>query len=189
MRDAIAEWQKACPFLKFKEINNIELVHQASFIKFDCIRFFHGDGSYSSLGRSGNGMMQSLSIDKDVNSKGTPMHEIGHALGMIHEHCRVDRDDDIIVYMDNIKKDKRHNYEKVSSNLLMTNGTSNSNYPLSSKIDFNSVMLYSSWSGFAIDQTKPVMVKKDLTDFYGQRDYISRNDKFIMHSFYGISPF
>ncbi|XP_018027935.1 astacin-like metalloprotease toxin 5 [Hyalella azteca] len=41
-----------------------------------------------------------------------PTHEIGHALGMKHEQARSDRDDNIIVYMANIKPGMEHNYDK-----------------------------------------------------------------------------
>ena len=43
-------------------------------------------------------------------------HEIGHAIGLFHEHMRHDRDDYVTVNHDNIKKNESRNFE------LMTEG-------------------------------------------------------------------
>lgn len=193
VREAIAEWTRACPFLQFIEVDNLQREIENNVYMYDCIFFMHGNGSYSSLGRQGG--VQAISIDQNEGDKGTVMHELGHALGMIHEHNRRDRDNDIIVYMDNIIKKYRHNYETTpkSYNLLMTRGTSN-NYSLnpdfSTTIDFNSIMLYpSAGHGFAINQNKPVMTKKDgKTGFNAQRNYIAKGDRSIIYSFYGLTP-
>lgn len=42
---------------------------------------------------------------------GTAIHELGHALGMAHEQSRVDRDEHVKVYWDNIASGKERNFE------------------------------------------------------------------------------
>ena len=42
----------------------------------------------------------------------TPVHELFHTLGFVHEHTRPDRDDFISINMDNIKPGEEKNFEK-----------------------------------------------------------------------------
>ena len=42
----------------------------------------------------------------------TPVHELVHTLGFVHEHTRPDRDNFISVNMDNIEHGKEKNFEK-----------------------------------------------------------------------------
>ncbi|CAG5124336.1 unnamed protein product, partial [Candidula unifasciata] len=61
----------------------------------------------------------------------TILHEIGHAIGFYHEHKRPDRDQYITVLEENIKDNKRYNFEK--SNEIDTYGL---------PYDYTSIMHY-----------------------------------------------
>ena len=62
-----------------------------------------------------NWSYQSLWLASGCGGYSTVAHEFLHAFGLYHEQSRPDRDDYVTVLWENIKKDKRHNYNKCSS--------------------------------------------------------------------------
>lgn len=122
------------------------------------IYLYNGNGNHSQIGMSGG--RQELSLAKGGSNTSSAIHEIGHALGLMHEQCRADRDEYIVVYYDNIKPDKRHNFDKVGG----------SAYKTSAAFDYSSVMIYDSYitdPNFVYDPTKPVMLTKEGIAFEG----------------------
>lgn len=120
------------------------------------IHIYNGDGNHSQIGMVGG--RQNLSLSENGSGVGSAIHEIGHALGLKHEQCRADRDEYIVVYYDNIKSDRRHNFDKVSG----------SAYKTSAAFDYSSVMIYNSYitdPNFVYDPTKPVMLTKEGVAF------------------------
>ncbi|XP_018019619.1 astacin-like metalloprotease toxin 5, partial [Hyalella azteca] len=101
-----------------------------------------------------------------------PTHEIGHALGMKHEQARSDRDDNIIVYMANIKPGMENNYDKFP--------TINFEVPY----DYYSLMQYHDRS-FGIDD-KRVMLAKDVRFqiLMGDGDKITHWNAKLMNTMY-----
>jgi len=63
------------------------------------VRFVTGRANHSAVGRQGG--EQIISLKADV-STGTALHEICHALGLWHEHCRPDRDEHITIVRENV---------------------------------------------------------------------------------------
>lgn len=59
--------------------------------------------------------MTSLPFQKDII-----LHEIGHAIGFIHEHKRPDRDDYVTILSENIQSGKEHNFKKESIDVIDT---------------------------------------------------------------------
>jgi len=41
------------------------------------------------------------------------IHELGHLLGLWHEHARTDRDNNVLVLINNVGLQYQHNFEKV----------------------------------------------------------------------------
>lgn len=135
------------------------------------VNFCDGETNASYVGRIDG--RQDLTLVPGGCTVGNVIHEIGHAIGLLHEQCRYDRDNYITVNIANIKPIARSNFEKRTTNYLCT-GT----------FDFNSVMLYSSISGYEINTLIPSMTKKDGSIFSGQRDSLSTLDKRFPNTYY-----
>lgn len=134
------------------------------------IEFFHGPGNYSYLGMQGGKQELSLSYYSNV---GTAIHEIGHAIGLIHEQCRNDRDRYINIYPENVEEGKLHNFNIYSAGSTVDIGT----------FDFGSIMLYSS-NAFS-KNGKFTMTTKDGLYFVGQRNNLSSGDVEGICAIYG----
>jgi hypothetical protein len=143
--------------LRFKE-------HQS---EDDYIFFEKNTYCASSVGRKGSKQYIRLS---NSASKGNIMHEICHAIGMHHEHCRNDRDEFIEILMDNIaKEESKHNFDK------KPNGEDFGDY------DYDSIMHYSS-KAFAKSGTKTIRPLIDVE--IGQRNHLSAGDISMINELY-----
>lgn len=112
------------------------------------IKIFAGQGCYSNVGMVNQGE-QPVSLGQGCLPYGTIVHELGHAVGLFHEHNRSDRDDHLIIYWQNIQQGMADQFTKVdpSHNLLINT------------FDLNSIMLYGS-TLYSKDGRSPVMVHR-----------------------------
>jgi len=55
---------------------------------------------------------QALNIDRGCELPGIVLHELGHALGMVHQQARADRDEHVKLYWDNISSGKSLQFKK-----------------------------------------------------------------------------
>ncbi|CAL4124373.1 unnamed protein product, partial [Meganyctiphanes norvegica] len=113
------------------------------------IRFYKGKGCWSKMGRQVNAKGQQLSIGKGCQHVGVVVHEVGHAMGFAHEHCRSDRGDTIKVLLKNVANKNKKNFNMVSTRNKVP-------------YDFTSVMQY----GIYMDSKngQPTMVTRDPYD-------------------------
>jgi len=125
------------------------------------------EGCWSYLGMIGG--RQEIGI-ADWGESGSVIHEIGHAVGLIHEHSKPNRDDYVIINWDNIEEDKSHNFDIHTNSVFIEN------------FDFNSIMLYSSYA-FSNNQ-KPTITKEDGSTYTTQRDNLSLDDIQIIKEMY-----
>jgi hypothetical protein len=110
------------------------------------------DTSNSKIGRIGGKQDINLA-DFAFSQPGTIEHEICHALGMLHEQCRKDRDDYVIINTSNLTDLGKANFQKRKKN-----------YTIRGNYDFSSVMGYGSMtasSSMVKDTSKPMYTKKD----------------------------
>ncbi|XP_077864896.1 meprin A subunit beta-like [Saccoglossus kowalevskii] len=125
----------------------------------DYIEFVKENGCSSRVGRSGG--KQVLSVDGGCEHKGTVIHEMMHAIGFWHEHSRNDRDDYVIVNLNNVIVGKERNFDKYDQNIVDTLGVD---------YDYRSIMHYSNVTFSKNTLLLPtIQPKQDIDVVLGQR--------------------
>ncbi|XP_068246327.1 protein SpAN-like [Palaemon carinicauda] len=140
------------------------------------INFLIGDGCWSRVGRRQDNKPQDISLGRGCQFMGTAAHEIGHALGLLHEHMRSDRDDYIQIVDKNIQRGNEHNFMKDTSESF-------SNYGV--PYDYTSLMHYtgeafSKNGGLTIISSNPL-----LQGMLGRNRVLSHRDTLIANKMYG----
>jgi len=82
------------------------------------VNVYQGTGCSSKIGMQG--YAQSLSLGNGCYRTGTIQHEFMHALGMLHEQSRSDRDSHVTINYKNIKAGRERNFRRENTNNLGT---------------------------------------------------------------------
>uniref|UniRef100_A0AAZ3RNH6 Metalloendopeptidase n=1 Tax=Oncorhynchus tshawytscha TaxID=74940 RepID=A0AAZ3RNH6_ONCTS len=99
-------------------------------------------------------------------------HELMHALGFVHEHSRIDRDNYVTVLWENIWKDRVRNFEKFKTNSLGV------------PYDYDSIMHFGMYS-YSEDGDPTIKPKrKNHNTHLGQRTGLSQLDKMKINKLY-----
>ena len=180
MQTAMQDWRSASnSHITFKEITK----HKSRNITLWLLgwKYFiriNASNSHNYQGRSTLGMVPWATIrikpptgDNTVIS--TCRHEMGHSLGLLHEHQRPDRDDYIIYQPQNVKIGMRAQFVKPPAGSY--------NYH-SSTFDFESIMLYGS-TACQKNSSVYTLVKLDSTHFTSPL-YISETDEYVIQQIY-----
>ncbi len=137
------------------------------------------DGGTSNVGMIGD--VQSLSVGTNAWNRQTIVHELGHALGLVHEHQRSDRDNHVNILTANIASGFEGDFAIIP--------TSMSNGPY----DFLSVMHYSKnlfSTNTSLDTIEPLPAYSQYVNVMGLAldRVLSRGDRDGMAIMYGNGP-
>ncbi|CAL2078276.1 Peptidase M12 [Tenacibaculum sp. 190524A02b] len=150
--DAIRHWESKTN-LKF-----IQRTNQPNYVY-----FYSGPGCSSHVGMQGG--IQYISLAGGCTT-GAAIHEIGHAVGLFHEHARADRDQYVTIHWQNIQSGTAYNFET-----YLQRGYRGSD---NTAFDFNSIMMYGAFS-FTIN-SNPTITKLNGNTYQHQRNGLSRLD-------------
>ncbi|XP_043938347.1 high choriolytic enzyme 1-like isoform X2 [Protopterus annectens] len=119
------------------------------------------EGCWSFVGRQHD--EQELSLGAGCVYHGVVQHELLHALGFQHEHCRSDRDDFVNIYLQNVERGKEYAFARIDTNNLGTH------------YDYGSIMHYGKYA-FSVNGRPTVLPKPDPNIPIGQYVEVSHTD-------------
>ena len=152
---AIQHWMDHTP-IRFREVRQEE-----HFVAFE-----PGGANGSEVGCVGGKQLVRLTPSTEV---GTAIHEIGHVLGLWHEHSRSDRREHIVIHLENVHPRYRSQFEQP------VNSTDLGPY------DYRSIMHYPS-DAFSMNG-EPTITARDGQSI-GQRNGLSDGDIAAIKSLY-----
>lgn len=163
VRDAVAHWNS------FQAITLVERSSSNAGAYPDFVDFVKDDRCASWIGYQGNGA-QSIYTGSNC-STGTIIHEIGHALGLLHEHTRSDRDQFVTIHWDRIDESMHINFEIMEGNIML------------GSYDYASIMHYGEY--FFSNNGRPTIVPLQQTSApIGQRIETSPGDRAAITELY-----
>ncbi len=159
---------EAC-IVTYEQQTNVRFVQRLS--QEDYVRFSkqtRGNPN-SKLGRQGGRQF----VNASLNSEGVLLHELGHALGMTHEHQREDRDDFLVFHADRVTEEPEQ-YEKVDLEAR------------TAEYDFQSIMHY-----HVGDPSNPILESRTglpLPADIGSKGSLTLTDKTFLEHLYPAAP-
>ena len=162
---AMATWEASCG-VKFHKTNPRSNAYKI-------IRTSRSNSWASSLGE--NNVENHMYYGDGFESYGHTLHELGHCLGLLHEHQRPDRDLYVRIVWEKIYPEYRSNFKKQNNPLI-----SEKDFPY----DFSSIMHYHT-RGFSIDGSETIVPLTAEGIEIGQRQELSARDVEKARTIYG----
>ena len=154
IQSAIAHWQK------YTKVRFVARTNQRNYVLFNPT----SSGCSANVGMVGGQQIINLSTNC---SFGNTVHEIGHCLGLYHEHTRLNRDKHINIAFNNIQEGRENNFVRAD---LITDDVRD----WAGNMSYSSIMMYSSYA-FS-KNGKRTITRKDGKAYTAQRNALSSTD-------------
>ncbi|XP_048728660.2 tolloid-like protein 2 [Ostrea edulis] len=143
----------------------------------DYVRFYNSTTCFSDLGKDRNQQPQLLGLGKNCMTIPVILHELGHAIGMIHPMSRDDRGLYIDIRAKNIKPDSDRNFMTISRRgyLYFTYGV---------PYDYKSIMHYNPYIWSQNGNVTMVTRQPEYQSIIGNADDVSFYDKLYINRAY-----
>ncbi|MBT2623108.1 M12 family metallopeptidase [Chryseobacterium sp. ISL-6] len=136
----------------------IPRTNQTNYVEF----IFGSSSGYDGWAHIGyRGGKQNISLDQNI-SLGSVIHEMGHTVGLYHEHCRKDRDQYVGIQWNNIQNGQAYNFD------IYDSGTEIGPF------NINSVMMY--WPDSYSKNGQPTIKRANNTYFTYNRTGFTTGD-------------
>lgn len=153
--EAILHWEDKT------DIDFVPRTNEADFVTFRTSTD-PGSCSSSSVGRAGGQQFVTLGANCP---RGSIIHELGHVVGLGHEHTRNDRNQHVLVDFSNLKQQFWSQYKQNPGK-----------YADTGPYDFGSIMHYPDRGRFNVDPNRPSIVALQGSPRMGQRAGLSPGD-------------
>lgn len=144
----------------------IPRTNQSNYVEF----IFGSSSGYDGWAHIGYiGGKQNVSLDQNI-SLGSVIHEMGHTVGLYHEHCRKDRDQYVSIQWNNIQNGQAYNFD------IYNSGTDIGPF------NINSVMMY--WPDSYSKNGQPTIKRANGTTFTYNRTGFTTGDINTINTMY-----
>lgn len=144
----------------------VQRTNQSNYVEF-IFGSSNGSDGWAHIGYQGG--KQTVSLDQYI-SVGSVIHEMGHTVGLYHEHSRQDRDQYVSIQWGNIQDGQSYNFNKYTS------GTDIGPF------NINSVMMY--WPTSYSKNGLPTIKRADGTNFTYNRTGFTTGDINTINAMY-----
>lgn len=144
----------------------VQRTNQSNYVEF-IFGSSNGSDGWAHIGYQGG--KQTISLDQYI-SVGSVIHEMGHTVGLYHEHSRQDRDQYVSIQWNNIQDGQGYNFNKYNS------GTDIGPF------NINSVMMY--WPTSYSKNGLPTIKRADNTNFTYNRTGFTMGDINTINAMY-----
>ncbi|PKF74410.1 M12 family metallopeptidase [Chryseobacterium sp. PMSZPI] len=156
---------------EYSDKTNVKWVPKTSWLQWNYVDFIFGSSTgadgWANIGYRGG--RQVVSLDQYISIPSV-MHEMGHSIGLYHEHTRQDRDQYVNILWDNIQSGQEGNFSKYSSGEDI------------GAFDINSLMMY--WSTSYSKNGLATIQKADGSDFTYNRTGFTNTDIATINKMY-----